>query len=65
MSFYQQNLQAFMRLLQEQPQLFSESKCQELMALIEPLPMIFKPYRLRSQVGMKTMMKLWMLNQKS
>ncbi|CAD0221625.1 MULTISPECIES: hypothetical protein [Planktothrix] len=38
MSFYQQNLQAFMRLLQEQPQLFSESKCQELMALIEPLP---------------------------
>ncbi|OIP70993.1 MAG: hypothetical protein AUK43_07610 [Oscillatoriales cyanobacterium CG2_30_40_61] len=38
MSFYQQNLQAFMQLLQEQPQLFSESKCQELMALIEPLP---------------------------
>jgi len=27
-----------MQLLQEQPQLFSESKCQELMALIEPLP---------------------------
>ncbi|VXD19671.1 hypothetical protein [Planktothrix paucivesiculata] len=38
MSFYQQNLQAFMRLLQEQPQLFNESKRQELMALIEPLP---------------------------
>lgn len=38
MSFYQQNLQAFLRLLQEQPQLFSESKCQELIALIEPLP---------------------------
>lgn len=38
MSFYQQNLQAFMRLLQEQPQLFSESKRQELIALIEPLP---------------------------
>jgi hypothetical protein len=27
-----------MRLLQEQPQLFTESKRQELMALIEPLP---------------------------
>ena len=38
MSFYQQNLQAFMRQLQEQPQLFSESKRQELIALIEPLP---------------------------
>ena len=38
MSFYQQNLQAFLRLLQEQPQLFTESKRQELMALIEPLP---------------------------
>ncbi|MBD2483394.1 hypothetical protein [Planktothrix sp. FACHB-1365] len=38
MSFYQQNLQAFMRLLQEQPQLFTESKRQELIALIEPLP---------------------------
>ncbi|CAD5941821.1 hypothetical protein [Planktothrix agardhii] len=38
MSFYQQNLQAFLRLLREQPQLFTESKCQELMALIEPLP---------------------------
>jgi len=38
MSFYQQNLQAFLQLLQEQPQLFNESKRQELMALIEPLP---------------------------
>ena len=38
MSFYLQNLQAFMRLLQEQPQLFGDSKRQELMALIEPLP---------------------------
>ncbi|MEA5563384.1 hypothetical protein [Planktothrix agardhii] len=38
MSFYQQNLQAFMRLLQEQPQLFTESKRHELIALIEPLP---------------------------
>jgi hypothetical protein len=38
MSFYQQNLQAFLQLLQEQPQLFSESKRQELIALIEPLP---------------------------
>jgi hypothetical protein len=38
MSFYQQNLQAFLRLLQEQPQLFTESKRQELIALIEPLP---------------------------
>jgi hypothetical protein len=38
MSFYQQNLQAFVRLLQKQPQLFSESKRQELMLLIEPLP---------------------------
>jgi hypothetical protein len=38
MSFYLQNLQAFMQLLQEQPQLFTESKRQELIALIEPLP---------------------------
>ncbi|CAC5345933.1 MULTISPECIES: hypothetical protein [Planktothrix] len=38
MSFYQQNLQAFMRLLQEQPQLFGDSKRQELIALIESLP---------------------------
>ncbi|CAD5968585.1 hypothetical protein PCC9214_03659 [Planktothrix tepida] len=38
MSFYQQNLEAFLQLLQEQPQLFSESKRQELIALIEPLP---------------------------
>jgi len=38
MSFYQQNLQAFLRLLQEQPQLFNESKRQELMALIQLLP---------------------------
>lgn len=38
MSFYQQNLEAFLQLLEEQPQLFTESKRQELMALIEPLP---------------------------
>ncbi|HEY9864615.1 MAG TPA: hypothetical protein V6D21_10615 [Candidatus Obscuribacterales bacterium] len=37
MSFYQQNLESFLQLLQEQPQLFTESKRQELMALIEPL----------------------------
>jgi hypothetical protein len=38
MSFYQQNLESFLQLLQEQPQLFTESKRQELMVLIEPLP---------------------------
>ncbi len=38
MSFYQQNLQAFLRLLQEKPQLFNESKRQELIELIELLP---------------------------
>ncbi|MBE9144950.1 hypothetical protein [Planktothrix mougeotii] len=38
MSFYKQNLEAFLQLLQEQPQLFTESKRQELLAVIEPLP---------------------------
>ncbi|MBD2485348.1 hypothetical protein [Planktothrix sp. FACHB-1365] len=38
MSFYNQNLEAFLQLLQEQPQLFTESKRQELLAVIEPLP---------------------------
>ncbi|CAD5932026.1 hypothetical protein PCC9214_01349 [Planktothrix tepida] len=38
MSFYQQNLEAFLQLLQQQPQLFTESKRQELLAVIEPLP---------------------------
>ncbi len=38
MSFYKQNLEAFVQLLQEQPQLFTPEKRQELVALIEPLP---------------------------
>lgn len=38
MSFYQQNLEAFLQLLQQQPQLFTESKRQELLQLIDPLP---------------------------
>ena len=38
MSFYHQNLEAFLKLLEEQPQLFIDSHRQELIELIEPLP---------------------------
>lgn len=38
MSFYKQNLEAFVKLLKEKPQLFTESQRQDLIALIEPLP---------------------------
>lgn len=38
MSFYAQNLKAFLQLLQEKPQFFTLEKRQELIALIEPLP---------------------------
>ncbi|AMW26927.1 hypothetical protein [Arthrospira platensis] len=38
MSFYKQNLEAFIKLLKTQPKLFTEAKCQELLTLIEPLP---------------------------
>ena len=38
MSFYAQNLKAFLQLLQEQPQLFTPENRQELITLIEPLP---------------------------
>ncbi|EAW34096.1 hypothetical protein [Lyngbya sp. PCC 8106] len=37
MSFHNQNLEAFLKLLKEKPQLFPESKRQELIELIEPL----------------------------
>ncbi|MDT9198579.1 hypothetical protein H4N54_25445 [Limnospira fusiformis KN01] len=37
MSFEEQNLAAFVQLLQEQPQLFTDPKRQELLKLIEPL----------------------------
>lgn len=37
MTFEEQNLIAFVQLLQEQPQLFADSKHQELLDLIEPL----------------------------
>ncbi len=37
MSFEEQNLVAFVQLLQEQPQLFTDPKRQELLDLIEPL----------------------------
>lgn len=37
MSFEEENLVAFVQLLQEQPQLFADSKHQELLDLIEPL----------------------------
>ncbi|MBS0015470.1 MAG: hypothetical protein KFF72_03745 [Arthrospira sp. SH-MAG29] len=37
MSFDEQNLAAFVQLLQEQPQLFTDSQRQELLELIEPL----------------------------
>ncbi|MFZ1026919.1 MAG: hypothetical protein WAN66_11930 [Limnoraphis robusta] len=37
MSFHSQNLKAFLQLLKEKPQLFPESKRQELLELIEPL----------------------------
>ena len=37
MSFYKQNLEAFVQLLEEKPQLFTESQRQDLIALIEPL----------------------------
>jgi hypothetical protein len=38
MSFYHQNLEAFLKLLEEQPQLFNNSHRQDLIDLIEPLP---------------------------
>jgi hypothetical protein len=38
MSFYHQNLEAFLKLLEEQPQLFIDSHRQELIELIELLP---------------------------
>ncbi len=38
MSFYHQNLEAFLKLLEEQPQLFNHSHRQDLIELIEPLP---------------------------
>lgn len=37
MSFYKQNLEAFVQLLEEKPQLFTPEKRQDLIALIEPL----------------------------
>jgi hypothetical protein len=37
MSFHNQNLEAFLKLLKEKPQLFPQSKRQELIELIEPL----------------------------
>ncbi len=37
MSFHAQNLQAFLKLLQEKPFLFPDSKRQELRKIIEPL----------------------------
>lgn len=38
MSFYHQNLEAFLKLLEEQPQLLNHSHRQDLIELIEPLP---------------------------
>lgn len=38
MSFYLQNLEAFLKLLEEKPKLFTPSKRQELITLIKPLP---------------------------
>lgn len=38
MSFYKQNLEAFIQLLKQKPKLFTDSKRQELLTLIEPLP---------------------------
>ncbi|MGL5133496.1 MAG: hypothetical protein ACRC78_13275 [Planktothrix sp.] len=38
MSFYHQNLEAFLKLLEEQPQLFNNLHRQDLIDLIEPLP---------------------------
>lgn len=38
MSFYELNLEAFIKLLKNQPKLFSEAQCQELLTLIGPLP---------------------------
>jgi hypothetical protein len=38
MSFYHQNLEAFLKLLEEQPQLFTNSHRQDLIELVEPLP---------------------------
>ena len=35
--YYHQNLEAFLQLLREQPQLFADSQRQELLELIEPL----------------------------
>lgn len=38
MSFYHQNLEAFLQLLEQQPQLFNDLHRQDLINLIEPLP---------------------------